>query len=205
MQQLVQMTPILGSVATWMHPESGGVAKGVSVVAGIASVVPLASEFAELGSSATELGSLSTEVDVELEQGAQGASFWTGGDPARIAAEQYGLTLGQTPLGQAATEASDAMLDAGVLWDVVKQLVWEPASKAFAESASGIPVAFINKINPATVWSQVEFSALMYNPEVEQIWIKYISEVSSLTDEEEWFRMGDAWVDSGQFFLPPKP
>jgi hypothetical protein len=70
----VSMLPIIGSVATWMNPQSSGGAKGIALATGVLDVLPLAGAVAgELGvlskaagtmTELSELGSLSAKSEV---------------------------------------------------------------------------------------------------------------------------------------------
>jgi hypothetical protein len=132
--------------------------------------------------------------------GEEAFAFWTGGEAiAGAAASEYGTVLGETALGQAAQAAADAMEAAGEPWEAIRQQIWEPVSRLFAESVSGTPTAMINNMNPLTVWSEVEFPTLMNNPEVDAIAIKYMDGAAALT-EDLWFEMGDSWASGGTFF-----
>jgi hypothetical protein len=62
LQYSVSMLPIVGSISTWMHPESGPFAKGVAVATGVLSVLPFASALSK------ELGALSPELQSSLSQ-----------------------------------------------------------------------------------------------------------------------------------------
>ncbi len=53
------------------------------------------------------------------------------------------------------------MESAGAPWDRTRAQVWEPASEAFAEGASGTPGAHVNNLNPGSVRSETEFPTLM--------------------------------------------
>jgi len=141
-----------------------------------------------------------------LGEAAPPRHFWTGGEAAESAAqavaqEAGGLTLDMTAEGRAAAEQAKAMEAAGAGWPDIRAQAWEPASEAFAEGASGTPTAHVNNLNPASVWSEVEFPALMNNPAVEQLAVKYMPGAAALT-EELWFAMGDAWSKTGKFFPP---
>jgi len=64
---------------------------------------------------------------------------------------------------------SDAMLTQGKDWfTVIRPTVWEPASKSFAEGASGVVNVFQNAegISLRSVWREVEFPILKGNPDV---------------------------------------
>jgi hypothetical protein len=71
LQATVSNLPILGSVATWMNPNSGRFGKGLAVVGGVLSVVPLGAELgamlkesvAELAALLEELGLVSVSVE----------------------------------------------------------------------------------------------------------------------------------------------
>jgi hypothetical protein len=65
-QWAVTMVPILGSVSVWMNPDSSGFSKGLAVVSGVLSLLPLGSEIAGLG-NLTEVGGLSSGLETEAE------------------------------------------------------------------------------------------------------------------------------------------
>jgi RHS repeat-associated protein len=174
-----------------------------TAAAGIVSTHP------ELPDEATEeveggAAALGPQLNSAL-QSIENPAFWNG-PGALQAAQQAGVTLDKTPLGQAAAAASNEMKANGINYEVIRETVWEPASRAFAEAASGTPTAFINSANPSSVWSQVEFSTLMNNPAVDQISIKYMPDAVSpfLENDEQWFEMGESWAQTGQFY-PPAP
>ena len=67
------MTPIVGSVATWMNPHSGPFSKGLAALGAVLTVLPMASELGELGNvgklgggAADELPALGNEVNDSL-------------------------------------------------------------------------------------------------------------------------------------------
>jgi hypothetical protein len=58
------MTPVVGSISTWMNPHSGPFAKSMATIGLFASVLPLASKFSGVaGELGPELGSLGPEID----------------------------------------------------------------------------------------------------------------------------------------------
>jgi hypothetical protein len=64
--------PVLGSIGTWLNPRSGGVAKGIALVGGLASALPLAPGIGSLGKElagplAEELSALATELQPSEE------------------------------------------------------------------------------------------------------------------------------------------
>jgi hypothetical protein len=98
--------------------------------------------------------------------------FWSGGDVAREAAEAFAKRTGGTTLELAnpgLQGISDAMLAQGKDWaTVVRPTVWEPASKSFAEGASGVVNVFQNAegVSLRSVWRQLEYPVLKNNPGV---------------------------------------
>jgi len=101
--------------------------------------------------------------------------FWSGGDAALQAAESFALRNGATTLelsNLSLKMTSDSMLGAGADWlTVVRPTIWEPASKSFAEGASGVVNVFQNAegVSIGSVWRQVEYDALLKNPNVTEI------------------------------------
>ncbi len=106
--------------------------------------------------------------------------FWSGGEEAQKAAEAFANRIGGTTLelsnpGLKAT--SDAMIAAGEDWFTsVRPTVWEPASRAFAEGASGVVHVFQYfenglqmSIENRSVWRTIEYPALKANQAVTDI------------------------------------
>jgi hypothetical protein len=127
------------------------------------------------------------------------AAFWTGGELAETAAQNVGQVLGSTTLGEAAQELADALQalapEVAPIWEQIREEVWEPVSQLFAQSAEGIVQAFVNNLNPSSIWASTEYPTLSNNPWVSQIAIHYM-EGAPIT-EEAWFQYGDAWSAGG--------
>ena len=128
-----------------------------------------------------------------LEEVAVTSAFWSGGlSVAGTAAQEFGQTLEQSPLGQAAQELADALDASGALYEQIREEVWEPTSQMFAQMAEGITQALINNLNPNSVWATTEYPTLANNPAISQIIINYM-EGAPITPEQ-WFQYGDAWA-----------
>jgi hypothetical protein len=102
---------------------------------------------------------------------AESRVFWSGGDPAREAAEAFAMrTSGATTLelsNPSLQTISETMLTQGKDWaTVVRPTVWEPASEAFAEGASGTINVFQNAegVSLRSVWREIEYPILKENP-----------------------------------------
>ena len=126
--------------------------------------------------------------------------FWSGGSTAESIAEEFadaigGKTIGMSPFGSIGEELQAALEADGAPWEQIRQNVWEPLSQQFAGSAQGTATAFVNNLNPNSVWASVEYPTLMNNPAINQISINYLDN-APLT-EGQWFTMGDAWSGGG--------
>jgi hypothetical protein len=139
-------------------------------------------------------------IDLGVVFGTVPEVFWTGGDVAGSAAQAFadaigGETIGSTSLGEVGQELQAALEADGAAWPEIRQTVWEPLSQQFASMAEDTANAFVNNLNPNSVWAAVEYPTLMNNPAVTQIAINYM-EGAPLTIEQ-WFEMGDLWAAGG--------
>jgi roadblock/LC7 domain-containing protein len=96
--------------------------------------------------------------------------FWSGGNAAKSAAEEWatangGVTLGMTPAGQAMESATQ-----GMEWSEAQPL-WSAASRDFAQQAAGEVHVFQNAagVSINSIWATQEYPALMENPYVSGI------------------------------------
>jgi hypothetical protein len=96
--------------------------------------------------------------------------FWSGGSVAQNAATEWALanggsTLNMLPGGKAAEAATR-----GLPWSKAGP-IWEKASQAFADCASGDVHSFLTGgiENPGSVWARIEKPALKINPNVTDI------------------------------------
>lgn len=103
-------------------------------------------------------------------EGASTSVFWSGGDAARAAAENWaaangGTTLEMTVQGQATQAAMQ-----GADWLTEARPAWVSASSNFANSAYGdVHVFQGGVISTQSVWATTEYPALMANPNVTRI------------------------------------
>lgn len=106
----------------------------------------------------------------EVAAEATPSAFWSGGDAARAAAEDWaaangGATLEMTAEGQA-TEAATQGAD----WLTEARPAWVSASRNFANSAAGdVHVFQSGVVSTQSVWATTEYPALMANPNVARI------------------------------------
>ena len=99
-----------------------------------------------------------------------GRVFWTGGDAAMSAATKFALdnggeTIGMTPLGQVAEQATE-----GLPYRLARP-AWEAASARFTQGASGEVHVFINVelANSGSIWAQTELPGLVQNTNVTDV------------------------------------
>jgi hypothetical protein len=96
-----------------------------------------------------------------------GTTFWSGGTPARTAAETWagansGTTLEMSSAGQNLTRVTQ-----GMSWQEARPL-WVAESRNLAANASGEVHVFENAAGVSTnsIWGTVEYPTLMQNPNV---------------------------------------
>jgi hypothetical protein len=99
--------------------------------------------------------------------------LWSGGDTARIAAENFAKQLpGGTTLemlNPALKPASDALLAQGADWaTIVRPTIWEPASRKFADEITNSVDVFLREggVSPKSVWNEIELKILQSKPEI---------------------------------------
>ena len=95
------------------------------------------------------------------------AVFWSGGDAAKTAAEEWAIANGGTTLEMTAQGQATEAATKGVDWLTVARPAWVNASRNFASMAAGeVHVFHGSQIAVQSVWATVEYPTLMANPSV---------------------------------------
>ena len=102
--------------------------------------------------------------------GAGGSAFWSGGEAAQSAAEDWATANGGTTLAMTAEGQATSAATQGLDWLTQARPMWVEASQDYAESASGEVNVFQGSyISTQSVWATTEYPALMANPNVTNI------------------------------------